>query len=43
MPPIVLDHQPITASEEDRPALIELEDLFDHLEPESINFQLDQP
>jgi excisionase family DNA binding protein len=40
MPPTVLDHQPITASEEDRPALIQLEDLFDHLEPESTGFQL---
>jgi excisionase family DNA binding protein len=40
MPPTVLDHQPITASEEDRPALIKLEDLFDHLEPESTSFQL---
>jgi excisionase family DNA binding protein len=40
MPPTLLDHQPITASEEDRPALIKLEDLFDHLEPESTSFQL---
>jgi excisionase family DNA binding protein len=40
MPPTVLDHQPVTASEEDRPALIKLEDLFDHLEPESTSFQL---
>jgi excisionase family DNA binding protein len=40
MPPTVLDHQPITASEEDRPALIKLENLFDHLEPESTSFQL---
>ena len=40
MPPTVLDNQPITASEEDRPALIKLEDLFDHLEPEFVNFQL---
>ena len=40
MPPTALDHQPITASEEDRPALIKLEDLFDQLEPESVSFQL---
>ena len=40
MPPTILDHQPITARAEDRPALIELEDLFDHLEPESTGFQL---
>jgi excisionase family DNA binding protein len=40
MPPNVLDHQPITAREEDRPALIKLEDLFNHLEPESTSFQL---
>ena len=40
MLPTVLDHQPITAREEDRPALIKLEDLFDHLEPESTTFQL---
>jgi excisionase family DNA binding protein len=40
MPPTILDHQPITARAEDRPALIKLEDLFDHLEPESTSFQL---
>ncbi len=40
MPSNILDHQPITARAEDRPALIELEDLFDHLEPESVGFQL---
>ena len=40
MPPTALDHQPITASEEDRPALIKLEDLFDHLEAESASFKL---
>jgi excisionase family DNA binding protein len=40
MPPTVLDRQPITARAEDRPALVKLEDLFDHLEPESIGFQL---
>lgn len=36
----VLDHQPITAREEDRPALIELEDLLGQLDPESPSFQL---
>lgn len=36
----VLDHQPITAREEDRPALIELEDLLGQLDPESPTFQL---
>jgi excisionase family DNA binding protein len=40
MPPTILDHQPITARAEDRPALMKLEDLFDHLEPESVGFQL---
>jgi excisionase family DNA binding protein len=36
----VLDHQPITAREEDRPNLIKLEDLLDHLEAETIKSQL---
>ncbi|MCH4903885.1 excisionase family DNA-binding protein [Cylindrospermopsis raciborskii CHAB3438] len=36
----VLDHQPITAREEDRPALIELEDLLGQLDPESPTFQI---
>ena len=40
MPPTVLDHQTITARAEDRPALVKLEDLFDHQELESIGFQL---
>ena len=40
MPPTASDHQTITATEEDRPALIRLENLFDHLEPESISCQL---
>jgi excisionase family DNA binding protein len=40
MPLATLDHQPITAREEDRPNLIKLEDLLEHLEPSSISSQL---
>jgi excisionase family DNA binding protein len=40
MPHAILDHQPIAAREEDRPSLIQLEDLFGQLDPESIGFQL---
>jgi excisionase family DNA binding protein len=36
----ILDHQPITAREEDRPNLIKLEDLLEHLEPSTISSQL---
>jgi excisionase family DNA binding protein len=35
-----LEHQPITAREEDRPNLIKLEDLLEHLEPSTISSQL---
>jgi excisionase family DNA binding protein len=40
MPLAILDHQPITAREEDRPNLIKLEDLLEHLEPSTISSQL---
>jgi excisionase family DNA binding protein len=40
MPPAVLEHQPITAREEDRANLIKLEGLLDQLEPETITCQL---
>jgi excisionase family DNA binding protein len=40
MPLTILDHQPITAREEDRPNLIKLEDLLEHLEPSTISSQL---
>jgi excisionase family DNA binding protein len=40
MPLATLDHQPITAREEDRPNLIKLEDLLEHLEPSTISSQL---
>ncbi len=40
MPPAVLDHQPITAREEDRANLIKLKGLLDQLEPETITCQL---
>jgi excisionase family DNA binding protein len=40
MPPAISDYQAITATAEDRPALMKLEDLFDQLEPESVGFQL---
>lgn len=43
MPPAVLDHQPIAAREQDRPNLAKLEDLFEHLEPESATFRLVSP
>jgi excisionase family DNA binding protein len=36
----ILDNQPITAREEDRPNLIKLEDLLEHLEPSTISSQL---
>jgi excisionase family DNA binding protein len=36
----ILDHQPITVREEDRPNLIKLEDLLEHLEPSTISSQL---
>ncbi len=40
MPLAILDHQPITAREEDRPNLIKLEDLLEHLELSTISSQL---
>jgi excisionase family DNA binding protein len=40
MPLAILDHQPITAREEDRPNLIKLEDLLEHLEPSTISSQI---
>jgi excisionase family DNA binding protein len=40
MPLATLDHQPITAREEDRPNLIKLENLLEHLEPSTISSQL---
>jgi excisionase family DNA binding protein len=39
MPHAVLDHQPITAREEDRANLIKLEDLLNQLEPKTITCQ----
>jgi hypothetical protein len=40
MPLAILNNQPITAREEDRPNLIKLENLLEHLEPSTINHQL---
>jgi excisionase family DNA binding protein len=40
MPLVILDHQPITAREEDRPNLIKLKNLLEHLEPSTISSQL---
>jgi excisionase family DNA binding protein len=38
--PAVLDNQPITATEEDRSNLIKLENLLEHMEPETLAYQL---
>jgi excisionase family DNA binding protein len=40
MPPAVLDHQSITATEEDRSNLIKLENLLEHMELETLACQL---